>query len=51
MSASSRHPAVPVNDELASEVMALSAAAAVHDNQARTSITELREPCSLGTFF
>jgi len=29
----------------------LRTAAAVGDNQARTSITELREPCSLGTFF
>ena len=26
-------------------------AAAMRDNQARTSTTELREPCSLGTFF
>ena len=26
-------------------------AAAVRDDQARTSTTELREPCSLGTFF
>jgi hypothetical protein len=25
--------------------------AAIYDNQSRTSTTELREPCSLGTFF
>jgi hypothetical protein len=51
MFTSSRHRAGPVNGELAGEVMALSVAAAIRDNQARTSITELREPCSLGTFF